>query len=904
MADLPTGTVTFLFSDIEGSTRLLQRLGPDYARVRGEHQTLLRQAWGAHGGVEVDTAGDSFFVAFPTAPAAVAAAAEATRALAAHPWPEDAPLRVRIGLHTGTPRVTAGGYVGLDVHRAARIAAAGHGGQVLLSAATRGLVEHDLPDGTTLRALGAFRLKDLQHAEHLCQLVLPGLPADFPPLKTLDLRPHNLPLQPTPLLGREEQVATLSALLRGDGGRLVTLTGPGGIGKTRLAVQVAAELVDAFADGVWFVHLSRLTDPEMVVPTIAQTLGLKESGGTPLTDLLQAYVAERHLLLVLDNFEQVVEAAPDLASLLGHSPGLRLLVTSRVTMRLRGEHEYALSPLALPDPQHLPPPERLSQYAAVALFIERAQAARHDFTVTSANAPAIAEICARLDGLPLAIELAASRVRVLLPEALLARLATQLTLLTGGPRDAEERQQTMRNTLAWSYDLLKPEERRLFRRLAVFAGGCTLEAAEAICAAPAGAVPLGLDVLEGLSRLVDHSLVQQREEDGEARFGMLQVIREYARERLEASSEQVNEAGSEGEALRRAHAAYYLAMAERAEPELIGPEQGAWLRRLEDELDNLRAALGWARERGERGAATEVETGLRLVAALSRFWHVRGHLREAQAWVEALMALAGPVTADAVDPVSASVRARALLTRGLLALLQGDRTAAEPWQEQAAALAQAAGDRRTTAYALISLGRLAWDQSDWERAASRFEASLTLFRQLGDRRGTGIALNSLALILLRQGELERAAANLAESLALARQVGDPRSIANALFNLGHVEWRRGEMAQAEALGQEALALSRDLGDLSLCIGGLEHLAMVGVAEQAERATRLLGAAAAVRETIGEPESPPNQEDNEEVMAQARRALGRNAGRRRSRRAGRSRWRRPSPRRWAKVKHRA
>ncbi|HEV2238574.1 MAG TPA: adenylate/guanylate cyclase domain-containing protein, partial [Ktedonobacterales bacterium] len=431
MAQLPTGTVTFLFSDIEGSTRLLQLLGADYAHLLGQHQALLRAAVAAHAGAEVDTQGDAFFVAFATAPDAVAAAADATRALALHHWPQDARLQVRMGLHTGTPQLVGDHYVGLDVHRAARIAAAGHGGQVLLSEATRLLVEHALPEGVTLREVGAHRLKDLQQAEHLCQLVLPGLPADFPTLKTLDAHPHNLPIEPAPLLGRAEQVAAVGSLLQRADVRLVTLTGPGGVGKSRLAAQVAAELLEVFADGVWFVRLSRLTDPSLVVPTIAQTLGLKEMGSQPVAELLRAHLANRRLLLVLDNCEQVVGAAPEVAGLLAASPGLKVLATSRLPLHLRGERVYAVPPLPLATPGHLLPVERLAQYAAVALFVERARDARPDFAVTAANAPAVAEICARLDGLPLAIELAAARIAVLPPEALLARLSARLKLLTG-----------------------------------------------------------------------------------------------------------------------------------------------------------------------------------------------------------------------------------------------------------------------------------------------------------------------------------------------------------------------------------------------------------------------------------------------------------------------------------------
>jgi predicted ATPase/class 3 adenylate cyclase/Tfp pilus assembly protein PilF len=882
MPDLPTGTVTFLFTDIEGSTRLLQRLGPDYARVLGEHQALLRAAFAAHAGAEVDTQGDAFFAAFATAQQALAAAVAATRALAASAWPEDGVVRVRMGLHTGSPQLVGDHYVGLDVHRAARIASAGHGGQILLSDVTRRLVENALPEGLSLRDLGPHRLKDLQQSERLYQVIIPSLPADFPPLKTLDRHKHNLPSQPTPLLDRMEPRATLTAWLRHDA-RLATLTGPGGIGKTRLAIQVAAELVDDFADGVWLVRLSRLTDPALVIPTIAQSLGLKETSGQSLAELLRAYVADKRLLLVLDNFEQVVGAAAEIADLLGASQGLRALVTSRAPLRLRGEREYPLVPLALPDMHEPPSPDRLSQYAALALFIERASAARPDFTVTTTNAPAIAEICARLDGLPLAIELAAARVKLLPPEALLARLSSRLGLLTGGARDLEPRQQTMRAAIAWSEQLLTPAEQALFQRMAVFVDGCALEAAEAICATPEGAAPLELDLLDGLSMLVDHSLVRQREEGGEPRFGMLHVIREYALERLETS-----DGGREAEALRRAHAVYYLALIEQAEPELAGPDAAVWLGRLEREHDNLRAALSWARERGE------VETGLRLVSAAGRFWATRGYLREGRAWVESMLALentasgeqreqdageAGATGSEESGSAGASQavergRARAFRAGGTLAMWQGDYAVAARWLEQAVSHARMADDLRTAAAALRNLGSIAEEQDDMERASKLEEESLAIAREIGDQIAVASALNSLGIIAWRQGDLERAGDRFTDALALARALGDQQDIGTYLGNVGAVTRQRGELAQAEAMFREALALYRELGDPLGCAQGLENLANTAAAAgQPERATRLAGAAMTIRERIAVPQSPANREDMEPELAAARAALG-------------------------------
>jgi predicted ATPase/transcriptional regulator with XRE-family HTH domain len=684
-------------------------------------------------------------------------------------------------------------------------------------------------------------------------------PADLSRPQVLAARPHNLPAPLNELVGREREVEDICALLRQNDVRLVTLTGPGGIGKTRVSLQAAAELLDTLSDGVWCVRLSRLSDPELVLPSIAQCFDLRESGGMPLAEMVGRYLREKELLLVLDNFEQVVVAAPAIGTLLESCPGLKILVTSRMALHLRGEHEYALRPLALPDPDQLPPPERVAQYAAVALFIQRAQAAQADFQVTNATAGAVAKICARLDGLPLAIELAAARVRVLPPPALLQRLERRLPLLVGGPRDVEERQQTMRNTLAWSNELLQPEEQMLFRRLAVFVGGCTLEAAEAVCAAPEGAAPLRLDLLEGLSRLVDQSLVQQSGEEsgGEPRFGLLQVIREYALEQLEASGE--------GEALRRAHAAAMMALAERAEPELTGPEAGVWLERMEREHDNLRAALGWAVERGEQG---EVETGLRLAAALGRFWEARGHLREGRVWLEGLLAPGAG---------SETVRARALFAGGVLAMWQGDVAAAGSWLEQATALARATGDRRTAAVVLNGLGTIGLLQGDLEWAGARYADSLALMRETGDQRGIAVALLNLGEAALYQGDLERADAALSEGLALFRQLGDRASIAVGMANLGTVARKRGGGTEAVALGREALALYRELGDQPQCAEGLEQLAKtLGAAGQGERAARLLGAAASLRGTLGAPLPAHERADIEQATAAARVTLGEEA----------------------------
>ncbi len=626
MYHLPKGTVTFLFTDIEGSTHLQQQLGDRYAEELAELRQLLRAAFRVWNGHEVDTQGDAFFVAFARATDAVSAAVDMQRALAAHVWPNGVIVRVRMGLHTGEPSLGPEGYVGLDLVRGARIMSAGHGGQVLLSQTTRDIVEHDLPDDVSLQDLGAHRLKDLQHPSHLFQLVIADLPSDFPPLKTLDTHSNNLPIQPTALIGREKEVATVERLLSREDVRLVTLTGPGGIGKTRLGLQVAAELTDRFPDGAYFVNLAPISDPEFVVSAIAQALAVKEIAGQSLLDQLKAWLREKQLLILLDNFEQVVGAAGKVASLLAACVNLKMVVTSRMTLRVQAEHEFAVPPLALPDPKHLPDLGTLSQYEAVALFLQRVQAARPEFQVTNASAPAIAEICIRLDGLPLAIELAAARIKLLPPQALLARLGQRLEVLTSGARDVPARQQTLRDTIAWSYQLLDAAE----QRLSVFAGGCTLQAVEAIGAVFGDTTG---QVFERVASLIDKSMLQQTEEKGEEPcLLMLETIREYGQVCLQASGEE--------EVIRHAHAAYYLRLSETAEQEIEGPQQALWLERLEQEHDNLRTALSWWLEQGEAGQSTGDgwEMALRLGAALEQFWMIRGYYSEGRTFLERALA--------------------------------------------------------------------------------------------------------------------------------------------------------------------------------------------------------------------------------------------------------------------------
>ncbi|MGZ3679245.1 MAG: ATP-binding protein [Ktedonobacterales bacterium] len=856
MAELPTGTVTFLFTDIEGSTRLLQQLGERYENVLADHRRLLRAAFEAHSGHEVDTQGDAFFVAFSRAVDALSCAAQAQRSLAAHLWPDGAAVRVRMGLHTGEPMLAGGGYVGLDVHRAARICAAGHGGQILLSQATRDLADGRLPEGTELVDLGEHLLPDLLQLEHIYQLILLDHPADFPPLKTLNRRRHNLPAQATPLIGREQEVAETRGLLQGET-RMVTLTGPGGIGKTRLGLQVAAESLDSFVDGVYFVALASLRDAGLVAPAIAQTLGLRESGGRSIEESLWAYLAEKRVLLMLDNFEQLLDAVEMVAGLLAASPGLKLIITSREALRLRGEQEYPVPPLALPEPNEAVDREAVSRCAAVALFVQRARAARPDFALTDANTGAVVEICQRLDGLPLAIELAAAHVKVLSPQAMVPRLASRLSLLTGGPRDLPARQRTLRSAIEWSYDLLAVGEQTLLRRLSVFTGGWTLDAAEEIALAAGAASSVPADMLAGLESLVDKSLVRRREgDDGEVRFRMLETIAEYGMERLVASGEAAE--------VRRAHAAYYARLAEEAGGRLTGNEQRIWLDRLEREHNNLRTALAWARDNDENAM------GLRLVAALWRFWYTHGYLTEGRYWLSFWLERRMPT----YHMNERAAQAQALLGAATLASIQSEQRTAIELAEESLALSRELGDGNRVAGALNLLGFMALQGGDVERAGALFEEELEVSRATQDPWTIARALNSLGQTAYVHEDYERAADLFGQGLELMRRIGSKSHIAITLLLLGHVRREQNAFDEATALYREALRLSLELGDKLRVARGLEAMATILWAEgQPERASRLLGAAAELRDGLGADLHPLERPAIDRTMGAVRAVLG-------------------------------
>ncbi|HJP65860.1 MAG TPA: adenylate/guanylate cyclase domain-containing protein, partial [Actinomycetota bacterium] len=701
----PTGIVTFLFTDIQGSTQLLHELGSTYGDVQTQHQRILREAVAAGNGAEIRTEGDSFFVVFANPAEAVGAAVTAQRNLAEATWPHGEPLLVRMGLHTGEGRLHQGDYLGIDVNRAARIAAASHGGQVVISDATRGLVQHHLPEGVGVRDLGEHRLRDLPHPEHLFDLVIAGLPSDFPPLKSLDARPNNLPPEVTSFVGRADDLDALIDLLRTE--RLVTLTGPGGTGKTRLSLQAAHRVLPDFSDGAFFVDLSPLTDPDLVPSAVAHALGVTEDPQRSTMESIREHVRSRQILVVLDNFEQVVGAAGVAPQLLDAGPDVTVLVTSRIPLHVYGEQEVAVQPLALPDPA-LADAEQLSQYEAVALFIDRARAVRRDFEVTNENAPAVAELCVRLDGLPLAIELAAVRVKLLSPEEILARLGEGLPLLTGGARNLPERQRTLRSTIAWSYDLLDGPERQLFARLAAFSGGATLEAVDAV-ANPGG--ELGVDTLDGTASLLDMSLIRRTETGAEARFGMLETIREFATERLAETDEVL---------VRRRHAEYFLQLAEEAEPHFIGEDALAWLDRFEREHDNIRTVLRWAISNEEPAL------GLTLGAAIWRFWFQRGHLREGYAWMSRLLELP-----SAADHPAALARGHA--GAGGLVYWMNDLDATERHYAAALDLYRGLDDPDRLAEALSNLAYVPGLRGDYGSAIPLFEEALALARQVGNQ---------------------------------------------------------------------------------------------------------------------------------------------------------------------------
>ena len=837
------GTATFLFTDIEGSTGLEERVGTArYAELRERHRALLRAAFDAHDGAEQGTEGDSFFVVFGSAREALAAAVEAQRAIAAEPWPADAPIRVRMGLHTGEATSAGGSLVGLDINRAARIAAAAHGGQILASDATRALVTTALPDDVGLRELGEYRLRDLLAPERLVQVTAQGLPAAFPPPRTLDVRPNNLPTQLTTFIGRQDELEAASRLLETT--RLLTMTGPGGTGKTRLSLQLAGLVGDRFPDGVFFVPLEPVRDPMLVAPRIASSVGILEGGVRPVVELLTEWLSTRRVLLVLDNVEQVIDAAPLVADLLRAAAGLTIIATSRAPLRISGEQEYPVPGLPTPpdvadmtglERLNLPGGERgldaaaVGQYASVRLFIERAMAVKPSFAVTNENAPAVAAISARLHGMPLAIELAAARIRLLSPEAILSRLEHQLDVLAAGGRDLPARQQTLRGAIAWSYEILDKPARRLLDRLSVFSGSPDLAAVEAVC----GPAPeVGGDILDGVMALADQSLVRVEETAaGEPRIRLQDTIREYGAERLADRGEV--------EAIQARHRDWYLALVEASVPELSGADQRMWLDRLEMEHDDIRAVLDRAMAR------PEPEVAIRIAFAMWRFWQKHGHLGEARRRLDAMAAAAW-------SREDLRLRARLMEALGGVCWWQGDLASMRSHYEEALALWLEIGDERELANAYYNAAFIyAMDEdaatgavADPEGIGLRYiEQARELFRRVGDERGEANALWALGnhdyfRQLPRFGE-----DRFREALEIFRRTGDRTMEAWAGHMLGSALTLSGSIEEARRHVVHAVRHFQDAGDAAGLTMTLDDLSALSIVDgDLPRAARLRGAA--------------------------------------------------------------
>jgi predicted ATPase/class 3 adenylate cyclase len=833
---LPAGTVTFLFTDIEGSTRLLSRLGEKYADLLADHHRLLRQAFLVRNGQEVDTQGDAFFVSFARASEAVEAAADAQRLLKQHTWPMQAEVRVRMGLHTGEPDLREEGYIGMDVHRAARLAHAGHGGQVLLSETTAALVRGELPAGVSLRDLGEHRLKDLSASERIYQLDIHGLEMDFAPLKAESQSHHNLPQQLSSFIGRGKEIDQVMSLLTSE--RLVTLIGVGGVGKTRLSIEVASQLSSQYPDGVWLIELAPLSDPALLSQTAARACGVSDDPGRPLQEVLVDFLCSRRMLLVLDNCEHLIDACAELVSaIMNGCEQVGILATSREALDVPGERPYHVPPLAVVEPEALPEISALRDIEAVRMFLDRAAIVQPSFALTAQNALAVAKICCKLDGIPLAIELAAARVRVLSVEQIAVRLDDRFRLLTGGQRGKLPRQQTLQATIDWSHQLLTEPERILFRRLSVFVGGWTLEAAEAICAGEIQELEAGFDpeeVLDLLTHLVDKSLVMKVELEGSARFRWLETVRQYALEKLLESGE--------ASAVRDRHLEWFLKLAEEAEAGYYSPEQSAWIRRLEADHDNLRSAIEWSQQSEEN-----LQAGLRLAGALSVFWQTRGYLSEGRLRLKSLLAY----PAAQFPPAT---RARALAGAADLAYIQSDYAAARDLLDESLRIYKTLGaaGKQGEANAYLGLGDVATEVGDYDTAPGLLEQGLVIMRELNDRWGIANALRLLGWCAMRPGDYTQAKAYLEEALALLREIGNEYGTASALSGLGEAALRLGNYADADGLLSESLELRRRLGakwGIAASLGSLAWAALRRGDHQ--RARKLLTESLRIRQEIGD-----------------------------------------------------
>jgi predicted ATPase/class 3 adenylate cyclase len=771
--ELPTGTITFLLTDIEGSTELWEKNPEPMRGALIRHDAIFDAAVNLHSGVHVRPRGegDSRFAVFQDAVDAVAAAVEIQQNMATETWDMPSPLRVRIGLHTGVADLRIGDYYGSAVNRSARVRGMGHGGQTLLSLTTKELVQDNLPADVSLADMGYHTLKGLSRPENVFQLIIPGLSHEFPALKSLENLPNNLPSQTTEFIGRNEEVEEIVEILCKRSVRLLTLTGPGGTGKTRLSQESAASMLNSFPDGVYFIPLAPISDPELVPTTIARAIGVREGGGLPPLENLKSYLKDKQLLLLLDNFEQVMDATAIVSELLVAAPNIKLMVTSRIPLQVRGEQELPVSPLDVPGKDMAF--DEIERIECVKMFVTLAQAANPRFELNKENSAAIAEICRRLDGLPLAIEIAAARSRMLSPQAMLKRLDKSLKLLTGGPRDLPARQQTLRGAIDWSYDLLEPDDRTLFARLGVFVGGFTLEAAEAVCNSKDQ-----LDVFVGIETLLNNSLLKlANPTDDEPRFELLQTIREYALEQLIAMGEL--------EEMRQYHAEYFNEKSDEIMWELYSTNSVESLRVLETEQDNFRAALHWSLESPDR-----IGVGIQIAYHIFWFWYRYGHFHEGRDWCERLLSRTD-------DMGRHPLRAMVLATIGMMAMWEGDLNVAVDYSLESLEIWRALEEPEGMGFSLLTVGVVLLNQGQDDRARPYLEESIEVFRGIGATWIEGTALVHLGNVALGQGDIEAALDYLEKGEKIARQVGDPWQIAFAVNNRGEVARVQGEYDKAQ-----------------------------------------------------------------------------------------------------------
>ena len=852
MTSKPTGTVTFLFTDIENSAQLAREHPEAWEAAQARHHSILREAIESSNGFVFQVIGDAFCAAFHKAWDALKAAIQSQQELQNEPWGE-VTIYVRMGIHTGEAEIEGNDYRGyLTLSLVQRLMSAGYGGQVLVSNATENLLQDQLPQELSLRDMGVHKFTGVPYSVRVFQVVAPDLPREFPPLRAPDILPNNLPTQLTSFIGREKELADVKRLLPNT--HLLTLIGPGGTGKTRLSIRAANELLDQYPDGVWFVEFAPILDPLLVPRTTAIAIGLRDEPQRSVIEMLCDYLHEKKMLIILDNCEHLVDACARMADRILHAaPNTRILASSREALGVGGEVTYRVPSLGLPDLSHLPPIESLDQYEAVKLFIDRATSAVPTFTVTNENAPALAQVCHHLDGIPLAIELAAAKIRVLSVEQIASRLGDRFKLLTSGSRTALERHQTLRAAIDWSYNLLPPAEQILFGRLSIFIGGWTLEAAESVCGdEPTSSVVRGEDILDLMEQLINKSLILKEEMQGETRYRVLETIRQYANEKLVESDES--------NTLRDKHLEYFLNMAELAEPKLYSADQEHWLNELEVENNNLRAAQEWSLSGPNKG-----KEGLRLSSALVPFWLIHGHLREGQTWLERLL----EVNRDA----SVSIRAKALSGAGTMAWSRNNYSRAAAFHQESLELYQALNDQRGIAEALHNLGVQSYSQGNFEQALPQLQESLKLYRMLGNRLGMAYALISLGEVARYQEDPESATACYEESLTLFRALGDQRWVAGALHNLGLVAMDRGNVDKALSYHEKSLRLFQRLGEKQYLSESLEALADVFRARrQPGTAICLLSAAAAIREELQIPLRPVDQQDYEGVLAMARAQL--------------------------------